>query len=284
MQKFFFNKKLVITLVALIISFLLIAFSMTFRNNRATPSIVQQIGNEAFGLVDRVISYPVSAVANIGGSVSDLMNTYGENQKLKQQIDSLAADKVENQTLRKENKQLKEQLKLDESLTEYSKISAHVLSRSPSSWQNQIVISKGSIAGVKKNDAVLSKKGIVGRVVEVNKTNSKVELLSTGNDSANRFAVQLESDGEVINGLITGYDRQKNQLIMGQITSKKKIKKNIKVITSGMGGNTPKGLLVGTVVGTSDDDDGMSTKVYITPAADFTDLSVVTVAKRADQQ
>ena len=129
MQKFFFNKKLVITLVALIISFLLIAFSITVRNNRSMPTFVQQFGNEAFGLVDRVISFPVAAVAHVGGSVSDLLNTYEENQKLKQQIDSLAADKVENQTLRKENKQLKEQLKLDESLTDYSKISAHVLSR-----------------------------------------------------------------------------------------------------------------------------------------------------------
>lgn len=282
MQKFFFNKKLVITLVALIISFLLIAFSITVRNNRSMPTFVQQFGNEAFGLVDRVISFPVAGIAHVGGSVSDLLNTYEENQKLKQQIDSLAADKVENQTLRKENKQLKEQLKLDESLTDYSKISAHVLSRTPSSWQNQIIISKGSFAGVTKNAAVLSRKGLVGRVVEVNKTNSKVELLTTQNDSANRFAVQLESDGEVINGLITGYDRQKNQLIMGQITSKKKIKKNTEVITSGMGGNTPKGLLIGKVVKTADDDDGLATKVYIEPAADMTDLSVVTVAKRTD--
>ena len=184
--------------------------------------------------------------------------------------------------LAEENKQLKEQLKLDESLTDYSKISAHVLSRTPSSWQNQVIISKGSFAGVTKNAAVLSRKGLVGRVVEVNKTNSKVELLTTQNDSANRFAVQLESDGEVINGLITGYDKQKNQLIMGQITSKKKIKKNTEVITSGMGGNTPKGLLIGKVVKTTDDDDGLATKVYIEPAADMTDLNVVTVAKRAD--
>ncbi|WGN89453.1 rod shape-determining protein MreC [Ligilactobacillus faecis] len=282
MQKFFFNKKLVITLIALIISFLLVAYSITVRNNRSTPGVVQQVGNEAFGLVDRVISYPVGLVANAGSSVTDLLNTYEENQKLKQQIDQLAADKVENQTLRKENKQLKEQLKLDRSLTDYTKISAHVISRAPSAWQNQIVISKGSIAGVTKNSAVMSRKGLVGRVVEVNKSNSKVELLTTQNDASNRFAVQLESDGQVINGLITGYDSQKNQLIMGQITSKTKIKKGAQVITSGMGGNTPKGLLIGTVAKVTNDDDGLATKVYIRPAADMTDLSVVTVAKRED--
>ena len=66
-----------------------------------------------------------------------------------------------------------------------------------------------------ENPAVLSRKGLVGRVVEVNKTNSKVELLTTQNDSANRFAVQLESDGEVIDGLITGYDRRKKSVDHG---------------------------------------------------------------------
>ncbi|KRL84163.1 rod shape-determining protein MreC [Ligilactobacillus apodemi DSM 16634 = JCM 16172] len=282
MQKFFFNKKLVITLVALIVSFLLITFSIVVRNNRSTPTIIQQIGNEAFGLVDRLVSYPVAAVTSVGSNVSDLLNTYNENKKLKQQVDSLASQKVENQTLEKENKQLKQQLKLNKSLTNYTKITAYVLSRSPSTWENQIVISKGSLSGVTKNSAVVSNKGLVGRVVEVNKSNSKVELITTQNDSSDRFAVQLEVNGEVINGLITDYNSKKNLLVMGQITSKTKIKKNTKVITSGMGGNTPKGLLVGTVASTADDDDGLATKVYIKPAADLTDLSVVTVAKRTD--
>ena len=41
MQKSFFNKKLVIVLIALIISFLLIAFSIAARNNRKAPTFVQ---------------------------------------------------------------------------------------------------------------------------------------------------------------------------------------------------------------------------------------------------
>ena len=139
MQKFFFNKKLVITLVALIVSFLLITFSIVVRNNRSTPTIIQQIGNEAFGLVDRLVSYPVAAVTSVGSNVSDLLNTYNENKKLKQQVDSLASQKVENQTLEKENKQLKQQLKLNKSLTNYTKITAYVLSRSPSTWESQKV-------------------------------------------------------------------------------------------------------------------------------------------------
>lgn len=283
MQKSFFNKKLVIVLIALIISFLLIAFSIAVRNNRKAPTFVQQIGNDAAGIVDRVVSYPLDGAKNATSSFFNLMNTYQENQQLKRQVDSLAAKDAENQTLRKENQQLKAQLKLSKSLTNYDQVTAYVLTRTPSTWQNQVTINKGSLAGIKKGDSVLSRKGIVGRITEVNNSNSKVELISTNNDSANRFAVQVTSkSGDVINGLITNYDTNSGDLVMGQVTSKKKIEKGTKVVTSGMGGSTPKGLLVGTVEKVSDDDYGLPSKIYIKPAADLDDLSFVTIAVRTD--
>lgn len=283
MKKFIFDKKLVITLLCLIISFLLIAFSIGVRNKRNTPTFIQVFGNEAAGAVDRIINLPVAGVRGAGGSVMSLMNTYQENQKLKKQVDKIASEEVENQTLSEENKQLKAELHLDHSLTSYTKINAYVISRAPSSWLNQVVISKGSMAGIRKNDAVLSKNGLVGRIVEVNKTNSKVELISTTNNASDRFAVQLKAaNGKIINGLITSYDPNANRLIMGQIVSKHKIKSDTKVITSGMGGYIPKGLLVGDVTEVANNDAGLPTKIYIRPASDINDLNIVTVARRGN--
>ncbi|KRN88973.1 rod shape-determining protein MreC [Ligilactobacillus ceti] len=283
MKKYLLNKKLVIILISLIVSFLLIAFSISVRDKRNTPTFVQQIGNEAAGIVNRVVEFPIAGIKKANSSVIDLINAYQENQKLKAQVDQIAAEKVENQTLHKENQQLKEQLKLNRSLTTYNKVTAYVISRTPSTWQNQIIISKGSLAGVTKNSAVLSRKGLVGRVVEVNKTNSKVELITTKNEETDRFSVQvLSENGDVINGLITGYDIDSNRLIMGQITSKLKIKNKAHVITSGMGGSIPKGLFVGEVTDISNNEAGLPTKIYIKPAAATNDLSVVTVALRKD--
>lgn len=283
MQKPFFNKKLVITLVSLITAFLLIAFSIVVRNDRSTPSFIQNFGNSAAGVVDTVVNAPIEGVSRIAGSVSTLADTYQENAQLKKKVDSMNALQVENETLKQENKQLKQQLSLNKSLTSYKNISAYVISRSPSTWQNTVEISKGSNSGVTKGAAVMSDKGLIGRVSEVNKTNSKVELLTTQDDSANRFAVQLlDDDGQTVNGLITGYNTNSNQLVMGQITSKEKVKKGTQVITSGLGGTTPKGLFVGTVTKVVNQDNGLPTKIYIKPAADMTNLNVVTVAERQD--
>ncbi|MCQ5003301.1 hypothetical protein NE699_25405, partial [Escherichia coli] len=71
-------------------------------------------------------------------SVSGLMNAYTENRELKQKVSELAQVKVRDQTLAKENKQLKAELKLKNSLTDYSTVSAAVMSRTPSSWQQQL--------------------------------------------------------------------------------------------------------------------------------------------------
>ena len=281
MQKAFFNKKLVVILITLIISFLLIAFSISVRNNRNTPSFIQKFGNEAAALVNRVVSLPVTGISNFGSSVTSLYNTYRENELLKARIDTLATTKVENQTLKAENRQLKEELKLNKTLTDYTKITAYVLARTPSAWQNQIIISKGSNAGVTKNSAVLSDKGLIGRVTEVDTTSSKVELVTIQNDAANRFAVQLTNDkGETTNGLITGTSG--DYLVMGQITNNTKIKKGTRVVTSGMGGTTPQGIYVGKVAKVSTSGDSSNTKVYIKPAADMNKLNIVTVAKRTD--
>ena len=283
MQKPFFNKKLVITMVSLIIAFLLIAFSIFVRNDRSTPSFIQNIGNSAAGVVDKVVNAPVEGISRMTGSVSNLTDTYQENAQLKKKLDSMNALQVENETLKQENKQLKQQLSLNKSLPSYTDISTYVISHSPSTWQNQIVISKGSNAGITKGSAVVSDKGLIGRVMEVNKNNSKVELVTTQDDAADRFAVQLiDNNGQTVNGLITGYDTDTNLLVMGQITSKENVKKGTQVITSGLGGTTPKGLFVGTVEKVVNQQAGLPTKIYIKPAADMTNLNVVTVAKRQD--
>lgn len=280
MRKFFSNRRLVFIVVVLVVAFGLMGGSVALRNRRQTPPIVQQFGNDIVGMVGSVVAYPVNAAQNGVSSFSDLLNTYSENQKLKQQVSELAHDKVRNQTLSKENRELKAELKVKKSMTDYSTISAGVMSRTPSSWQKQLIINKGQTSGIKKNMPVMSAGGLIGRVTEVNKTNSKVELLSNTGESANRFAIQIKGeDGKTVNGIITDYDSETNSLVMGQVTSKAKIKKGTKVTTSGMGGVTPKGLYVGKVSRVGKDDYGLAQKIYIKPAANFNDVNIVTVAE-----
>ena len=282
MRKFFSNRRLVILVLILIACFGLMAGSVSMRNRRSTPPLIQQFGNDIVGFVDGIVAIPVNAVQGGFSSVGQLMNTYSENRELKQQVTELAQTKVRDQTLAKENNELQHELKLNKSLTDYNTITASVMMRTPSSWQKQLVINKGQSNGIKKNMPVMSGSGLIGRISEVNKTNSKVELLSNTSESANRFAVTIDgTNGRTVNGIITGYDASTDELIMGQVSSKAKLKKGTKVMTSGMGGVTPKGLYVGRVTRVGKDDYGLAQKVYIKPAADMNDVNIVTVAEPA---
>ncbi|GAX01075.1 rod shape-determining protein MreC [Secundilactobacillus silagei] len=284
MNKFFSNRRLVIVIVCLIVSFGLMSVSVAIRNKRSTPPLVQQFGNDVVGLVNRVVAWPVSGLKGSVTGFSDLMNTYQENQRLKGQVQELAQTKVHDQAVNQENQKLKKELKLNHSLTDYSPVTANVIARTPSAWQNQVIIDKGEAAGVKKNMPVLSGSGIVGRVSEVNRTNSKVELLSNSSESANRFAVTITTkSGKTVNGILSGYNHDKNLIEMGNVTSKTKIQKGDKVATSGLGGVMPAGLFVGKVASTGTDNYGLASKISIKPATNISELSVVTVAVRQAQ-
>ena len=281
MQKFFSSRKLVIVVVCLIVSFGLMSLSVAIRDKRSTPPLIQQFGNDIVGFGDRIIAAPMNGIHHGFVSTKNLLNTYQENERLKSKVDQLTQTQVKDQVLERENKQLKRQLNVGSTLTGYEKINAAVITRTPSSWASQIIVNKGQAAGVKKDMPVIAGPGLIGTVAEVNKTNSKVVLISNTAENSNRFAIQVLGDNsKVVNGIITSYDSSANRIIMGSITSKAKLSVGNRVTTSGLGGVIPKGIYVGTVSKVTEDDYGLAKKVYIKPAANLNDIEVVSIAVR----
>ena len=120
---------------------------------------------------------------------------------------------------------------------------------------------------------------MVGRISQVSNTSSKVELLSDNSQTANRFAIRIATDkGQMVDGLITGFNQTKNKILMEYVTSDVEIKPGDKVTTSGLGGVTPAGLFVGTVSSVEANDYGLSKKIYIKPSMNFNNIPVVSVA------
>ncbi|KAF0464721.1 rod shape-determining protein MreC [Pediococcus acidilactici] len=279
MHKFFSNRKLVLTVICAIIAAGLITGSLALGKKDKTPA-VQKLGNDLFGAVSRVIAIPTHGMQTLSTNLNNFVATYEENERLRQDIDKLSATHAENKSLKEENRELKQLVGLKNSMTDYSLTPAIVLTRSPSSWQDLVTVNKGTANGVKKNQPVLAGNGLVGRVVEANYSTSKVELISDNNESANRFAIQVQAkDGNYVNGIITGYDKKTNEIIMGQVTEDKDVAVGSQVITSGLGGVTPKGLYVGKVAKVSKEDYGLANEIRIKPAAKLSNVNDVYIAK-----
>ena len=279
MKKFLQNKKLLSACIAVILAFTIIGGSVSLRNRRDTPLIIQSFGNDVVAVGSRIIDFPLSFVSGSLNNVHDLLNTQDENNYLKSKVTDLEQTKARNSSLEAENQQLKSALKVKNTLTDYNIIQASVISRSPDSWTDLLVINKGSTSGLRKNMAVMSGGGIIGRLIEVNAATAKVELITTSDKSANRFAVEAQAvNGKKVHGIITVIGNK--TLAFTQAVDSKKLKRGAKIYTSGLGGNSPKGLLVGTVSTTTHDTFGLSDLIKINPAGELNDPSVVSVIKR----
>lgn len=278
MKKFLQNKKLLSAFIIVVVILSVLGGSVSLRNRRNTPLLIQSLGNDVVALGTRIVDVPVGLVSGGLNSVHDILNTQEENNHLKREVTNLGQTKARNSALEKENRQLKSALKLKDTLSGYTMVNASVISRSPDTWSDLLVINKGSSAGIKKNMAVMCDGGVIGRIVEANAASSKVELLTT-DESANRFSVQADAaNGKTVHGIITVTSN--NYLAFTQVVDGRKLKAGTRVYTSGMGGNSPKGLLIGTVTTTTRDSFGLSDQIRIKPAGDISDPSVVTVIER----
>lgn len=239
MKKFLENKKLLSAFVIVIVILSILGGSVSLRNKRNTPLLIQSFGNDVVGVGARIVDIPLGWVSGGLNNVHSILTTQSENDHLKSQVTNLGQTKARNSTLEAENKQLRSALKLKDTLSGYSMVDASVISRSSDTWSDLLVINKGSSAGIQKNMAVMCGGGVIGRIVEVNAASSKVELITTTDKSANRFSVQATaSNGKSVHGIIT-VDSD-GSLAFTQVVDSRKLKQGTRVYTSGMGGNSLK--------------------------------------------
>ena len=280
MRKFNPNKNIIIILIVVIIVVATVSITAANRAKDSDTNIVQSAINDSIGVVDKVITAPGRWLSNGVESISDLLNTYDENQKLKAEVDQYDETKQKTKNQEKEIEQLKAQLELNQTLTSYDKVTANVITRSPDTWQDMLIVDKGSSDGIEGNMAVMSQKGLIGRVMEVNAHSSKVQLLTSDTKTSNHFPITITSASGNSFGVLNKYDTKAQQLIASEITGSQDIKEGDVVQTSGLGGNSPADLAIGTVVKVKPDSYGLNREVYIKPYAQMYDISVVTIIQR----
>ncbi|OEC00330.1 rod shape-determining protein MreC [Lysinibacillus sphaericus] len=274
MPQFFFNKKVILLLVGMVFLVALISFSLRDRTNATLP---EQIIKDTVGVAQAIVAKPANYITGIFNNIDSLLNTYEENKRLKARLEDFAAVQAEALVLKSENEKLME-LSKAESLKAFNPIQATVIARNPDQWEEKIILDKGSSHGVEKNMAVMTAKGLVGKITLVTPFTSEVELLYTNNPNY-RVSAMVLGEKEAY-GLIEGFDKERNELIMKRIDSSLTVKEGEKVVSSGLGGIFPKGVPIGEITEVSTDDFGLTKMAYVKPSADFSILENVVIAKR----
>jgi len=170
--------------------------------------------------------------------VSEMRDLKKENEELKLKIQELTAENVALKERKKENEILRTALELG--LQEEFKLEiCQVIGKDISS--DTILINEGFKDGLTKDLPVITQQKIlVGRISEVYKNFSKVQLITQKDTSFDAKILDTE-----ISGLIKGEGNLR--LFLDLIPPEKEIKKGDVVITTVLGGIFPRGLLVGEI-------------------------------------
>ncbi|MFT4412792.1 rod shape-determining protein MreC [Fredinandcohnia humi] len=275
MPQFFLNKRLIILLVCIIFLVALIGFSLKEREELSWP---EQFLKDSVGWVQSLFHQPAQYIAGFFENVNDIKNTYEENKLLKEKLDAYGQLEAKVQELEKENQKLEDVLEKTESLSDFTKIQATVIGRNPDQWHDIITINKGKQHGVEENMAVITSKGLIGKVKHANALTSTVQLLSSP-DRINRISAYIQGEAKIM-GLIEGYDEEKEALLFKINTPDAEIENKQKVLTSGLGGVFPSDLYIGEVMDVVPDDYGLTKTAYIKPAADFYEIDHVIIVER----
>lgn len=223
-----------------------------------------------------ILDYPIETIKNWVQDFNDLWAEKEENDELRRLLSETDLRSAELEDLMRENEELKEIIGLDVS-KEYQKVYATIINRNPEVFNNQITLNVGKNKNVQLDNAVISSKGLIGKIIEVNDTTSKVRLL-TSQDQLSKVSVQVHTgENKVISGYLEQYDLEKNAYKVRLFSNIDDVKIDQLVTTSGVGGVFPSGLLVGKVVSIEELVNENGRILYVQPASDFSSFEYVAV-------
>jgi len=150
----------------------------------------------------------------------------------------------------------------------YRTVAARVIDSDRTSLFKTLLINKGTSEGLRVGLAVLSDQGVVGRIIETSWHASRVLLLIDENSNIDALIQRSRAQGILQGAGAAGgnlkYISRTEEVLTGDV-----------VLSSGLAGVFPKGLLLGTVTNVSRKEGGLFQRVDVAPAVDFGKLEEV---------
>lgn len=210
--------------------------------------------------------------------LNQLKKIQKDNYILKQKIERLIAENVRLKELEKENQLLRSYLDLPEN-QRFPVVLAEVAGKDFLGTEKYILLNKGKVDGMKKNFPVIVYNNIlIGKITEVFDNFSKAILVSSPNCKVPVLIQETRTEG-----LLEG-ETTENELILNLVPKDKKIETGQMVITSGIDGVYPKGLLIGEVSKVEVPEKEMFQKIKVKPAIEIKKLERVLIITGPKQE
>jgi rod shape-determining protein MreC len=260
-------RRAVLLTSTLILAFLLMTLQV--RQERAVVAITRQAILMVMTPFIKVTAAVVGGVTDVWHDYVDLRHLQGENKHLRQEMGTLSRriEQLEEQAL--ETQRLQRLLGLRQASQDQS-LTARVDGKDATNWFKTILVDRGSLDGVRRNQPVVAPDGLVGRVVEVTPTSAKVQLL-TDPVSAVGGLVQRTRVTGIVSGNLGAATRMRYLPLMADVAV------GDVVVTSGMGGVFPKGIPIGRITAIERRSGALFQEASLHPTVDLSRLEEVLI-------
>ena len=189
-----------------------------------------------FRMAGSAIAMPFQGIGNIFSNLTADQQTLSD---LKAENEQLRSRNAELEETNQSTQRLQGLLDLKNTYNLQS-TGARVISGSTDSFNNTIVIDKGTSSGLAVGMPVVDSGGVIGQIIECGPTTSTVRLIT---DEKSGVAAMVQSSRA--QGMLMG--SASRQITLNLINTNQKVAVGDTVVTSGLGGVFPKGLPLGKV-------------------------------------
>lgn len=190
-----------------------------------------------------------------------------ENDELRVKISSLEAEVARLEEARQLNDVLRAQLNFAQA-NNFKLTQANIISQDPSNYQQFFTIDRGSTSGISTGMAVVSGSYLVGKIIDTTPTTAKVYLITDFNSAVPSYTLQTRASG-IVRGQ-RGFG-----LSLESVPQTDTLQNDDTVLTSGFGGEYPRGLLIGTIGDVKKRDADVYQSALVRPSVDFRKLESV---------
>jgi rod shape-determining protein MreC len=232
---------------------------------------VEDLAQYVIGPVQRSLDSLVGGTADLFSTFRDARELRAENQQLREESNRLITENIRLKEFEAENATLRDLLKFTRNNPNYTTLAADVIGRDPSPYLTTIIINMGENRDLKPGMPVITGgSALVGRVLQVSPRTAKVQLLEDVSSAVNAMIQSSRATG-----LVRG--QPDGTLTMEFIPLEEKVQLGDIVLTSGLGGDLPRALVIGQVTSVARRDIDLFQSAVLRPAVDLNRLEVVLV-------
>lgn len=262
------RKYLTITVCCIVVAALFVTFYVGAGNDNETL-FMRKVVLEAVTPLQNLIGKTFGAVGETWERYVFLVGIKEENGRLKARISGLERELNQAREVTLECRRLRKLLGLKEQIDSPT-IAARVIGRERASLFKSFVVDRGATDGLKVGYPVVADDGVVGKIIEVSWNTAKVLLIVDYNSRIDAF-VQRQR----VRGILEGKDG--TCCILKYVPRTQDVSAGDVIVSSGLAGGFPKGLLLGRVTKVRKSEADLFQEIEVMPAVDVEEIEEVVI-------